>query len=571
LPAGRSHNTPAERALKVVPTEGVIVPFRPIAKIATILLSAVVGLVLLLACANVANLLLARASTRRKEIALRLALGAGRLRLLRQLLTESLLLALLGALVGLVVAFWTNRALAALNPPTPASWNFQLDLRLDWRTLGFTVVLTFATALLFGLAPAWQASKPDLIPALKDEMGFDPQRRRLRWLNLRNALVVLQTAVSLVLLISAGLFLRSLQSAQGMDFGFNPENRLALSLHLNRQGYEDDRGKAFIAQAVQRLATAPGVAAASAANTLPLGNLGIGDMATIEGGDPSSDNIQQVPVENQLIGVDYWAAMGTRLIRGREFTALDATGAAPVAIINEGMARRYFPNGDAIGGRLRIGPPGAPSVEIIGVSQDVVFNLSGRTRPIVYRPLAQQPTIWVALIVKAAGESQSVAAEMRRVLLSIDPNLPVAEIKSVDEIISLQFWPARASAVFLGLFGSLGLLLAAVGLYGVMSYAVSERTREIGVRMALGANPRNVLVLALRQGMVLSLLGAAIGMGAALAVTRLLSGLLYGVTAADPITYLLVPIFLMGVALLACYLPARRAARIDPMIALRQD
>ena len=571
LPADRTRDPDADRSLKLVRSQGLIVPFRPMANKATALLSAVVGLVLLIACANVANLLLARAAARRKEIAVRLALGAGRMRLIRQLLTESILLAMLGAVSGLLIAFWINRALMALEPPVPASWNFQIDLRLDAQALGFTVLLTFVTALLFGLAPALQASKPDLIPALKDEApALAPGRRHLRWLSLRNALVVAQVAVSLVLLVGAGLFIRSLQHVQRLDLGFKTEDRLALTFNLAMQGYDEARTREFVTRAVERLDALPGIESASAANFLPQGVMGFGAPVEIEG-RPSAPDARPTFVTDQLVGLDYLRTMGTRLVRGRDFTAQD-TGVAPrVAIINERMASRFFPNEDPLGKRLRIGEPNAPFCEIVGIAEDVTFSLGENPDPAVYRPLAQQSSRWLTLVVHTKGDPKARIAAVRSAVQAIDDNLPAQEIKTLEEIVGLQFWPARMLAGLLAVLGSVGLLLASVGVYGVMSYAVAQRTREIGVRMALGAHSRDVLKLIVRQGVGLTLAGAAIGLALSFAATRLIASLLYGVEATDPITFIFVPSFLLGVAVVACYLPARRGTKVDPILALRSE
>ncbi len=571
LPVERMRGANSNRSLKVVRSQGLSVPLRPMAKTATALLSAVVGLVLLIACANVANLLLARAAARRKEIAIRLALGAGRFRLIRQLLTESFLLAMLGAAGGLLIAFWINQALMALEPPVPASWNFRIDLRLDAATLGFTTLLSFVTALLFGLAPALQASKPDLIPALKDEVSGPARRGRyLRWLSLRNTLVVAQVAVSLVLLVGAGLFIRSLRHTQRLDLGFKTENRLALELNLAMQGYDDARTREFVAQTIDRLAASPGIESASAANFLPLGVRGDGSLIEIEG-RRRAPNERSPSVTSQLIGLDYLRTMGTRLERGRDFTAQDTASAPRVAIINERMASLFFPNEDPLGKRLRIGKQGEPFCEIVGVVQDVIVHLGAEPEPAVYRPLAQRSSGWLTLVVHTTGDPKSQISAVRSVVQAIDDNLPTREIKTLEAIVGLQFWPARSLAGLLAAIGMVGLLLASVGVYGVTSHAVAQRTREIGVRMALGAQSRDVLRLVIKQGAGLTLAGAAIGLALSFAVTRLITGLLYGVKATDPFTFIFVPSFLLGVAIVACYLPARRATRVDPLLALRRD
>jgi predicted permease len=491
------------------------------------------------------------------------------MRLIRQLLTESFLLALLGAGAGLLIALWINQALMALQPPVPASWNFRIDLRLDAPALGFTILLAFVTTLLFGLAPALQASKPDLVPALKDEAGAQG-RRRLRWLSLRNTLVVAQVAVSLVLLVGAGLFIRSLQHAQRLDLGFKTEDRLAMRFNLAMQGYDEARIREFVAQAIERLAALPGVESASAANALPLGVMGFGAPFEIEG-RPAPPGAQAAFATNQLVGLDYLRTMGTRLARGRDFTARDTATAPRVAIINERMASSFFPNEDPLGKRLRVGDSDAPFCEIVGVAQDVAFRLGENPYPTVYRPLAQQSSQWITLVVHTKGDPKAQIAAVRSAAQSLDGDLPTQEIGTFEEIVGLQFWPARMLAVLLAVLGSAGLLLASVGVYGVMSYVVAQRKREIGVRMALGAQSRDVLKLVVGQGLGLALAGAAIGLALSAAMTRYVSSLLYGVSANDPATFAIVASFLIVVALLACYLPARRATKVDPLAALRRD
>jgi predicted permease len=570
-PGGEQADSVADRALKLSRVQGISIPhFRRMARVGTALLFAVVGTVLLIACANVANLLLARAAARRKEIAVRLALGASRARLVRQLLTESALLAALGAAVGLLFALWLNRALAAFEPPLPGSWNFELDLRLDAAALVFTLALSVVTALAFGLLPAWQASKPDLTAALKDEAGAEGRRAWRRWLNPRDALVVAQVAVSLVLLISAGLFIRSLHYARRIDPGFETKNRLTLELNLEMQGYDEAKVKAFARQAVERLAALPGVVSASAVNALPLGVRGEAAPVFVEGREVPARG-REPYVEDQIVGPDYLRTMGTRLLGGRDFTARDAEGAPRVAIINEAMARRLFPGEEAIGKRFRVGRPDAAPWEVVGVAADVMFRLDEEPRPAMYRPLAQQGARWVTLVAHTAAAPQSLAAGFRREVQALDATLPAQEVKTLEAVVSFSLWPTRMAAGLLSAFSLLGLLLASIGIYGVMSYAVARRTREIGVRMALGARGTDVLRLILRRGVALTLTGTVIGLALALAAVRLLAGLLYGVKATDPLTFGLVSLFLIGVAVAACFVPARRATKVDPLVALRHE
>jgi predicted permease len=573
-PAARQRDPNEDRSLKLSHPQGINLPhFRQRVRMATALLFVVVGIVLLIACANVANLLLARAATRRKEIAVRLALGASRLRLVRQLLTESVLLGLLGAGGGLLLAFWLNRVLMSLKPPVPEAWGLRIDLSLDATVLGFTLLLAFVVSLFFGLLPALAASKPDVVHALKDETGVQVRRGWFRRFNLRSALVVVQLAVSLVLLITAGLFIRSLQQMQKVDPGFATENRLALSFNLEQEGYDEARGREFARQLLERVRALPGVQAATLTNFLPLGFMGLAEPITFEGrATPPAHELSFAAA--QIVGPDYFRTLGTMLVRGRDFTAQDTANAPAVAIINETLARRFFPNEDPLGKRLRIGNPASNPVpsEIIGIVQDTAIRSIGEEpQSATYRPLAQQHSSHQTLVLHTAGNPNALLPAVRREVQMLDENLPVQEIKTLEEIVGFAFWPMRTGAGLVGAFGLLGWLLASVGLYGVMSYAVAARTREIGVRMALGAQTSNVLTLIVRQGLTLSLLGVGAGLLLATAVTRVLQRFLFGVGATDPVTFVGVALLLTSIALMACWLPARRATKVDPLQALRSE
>jgi predicted permease len=573
-PAARQRDPNEDRSLKLDHPQGVNLPhFRRRIQMATALLFVVVGIVLLIACANVANLLLARSTVRRKEIAVRLALGASRWRLLRQLLTESALLGLLGAGAGLLLALWLNRVLMMLKPPLPESWGLRLDLQLDANVLGFTLLLALAVSLLFGLLPALAASKPDVVQALKDETGVQGRRGFFRRFHLRNVLVVGQLAVSLVLLITAGLFIRSLQQMQRVDPGFQTENRLALSFNLEQEGYDESRGREFSRQLLERARALPGVQAAELTNFLPLGFMALAEPITFEG-RPTPPASELTYAASQIVGAEYFRTLGTPLVRGRAFTPQDTANAPAVAIINETLARRFYPNVDPLGQRVRIGNPASnpPPREIIGIVKDTAIRSIGEEPALVtYRPLAQQPSSFQTLVVHAAGNPKALLPALRREVQMLDENLPVQEIKTVEEIVAFSFWPMRMGAGLVGAFGLLGLLLASVGLYGVMSYAVAARTREIGVRMALGADAKDVLALIVKHGLTLSLLGVSLGVLLALAATRLLQRLLFGIVASDPVTFISVALLLTIIALVACWIPARRATKVDPMIALRHD
>ncbi|HKQ74107.1 MAG TPA: ABC transporter permease [Blastocatellia bacterium] len=576
LPPEQRFDPNADRSIRLIHPRGInISNIREMAVTATRLLAATVITVLLIACANVANLLLARASTRRKEIAVRLALGATRFRLIRQLLTESMLLALAGATAGLLLAYWINQLLMAFKPPFPSAYTFTLDLSLDGRTFGFTLALAVVTGVIFGMVPALQASRPDVVPALKDESGGEGARSR--WLNLRGALVVMQVALSLALLISTGLFLRSLRYAQLIDLGFNPENVVEVSFDLRLQGYIEAKGREFYRRIVERLEGLPGAQTACVTNQLPLGFMALGSSVVPEGRDiPPNER----PYANSFsVGSRYFETIGTPLLRGRDFNAQDTINSTRVAIVSEKLARRLWPEikdpGEALGKRLRAGAPEPITHEVIGVAKDSknnIFNAIDREpEPTIYRPFAQNYSATASVVIRASGDPRGLIPAVRREVAALDENLPAQDLQPLSETTGLATWSARTGAVALSFFGLIGLALASVGIYGVMSYSVARRTREMGLRMALGAQARDVMKLVVKQAMGLILIGTVIGLTLAVAGTRLIASLLYGVTATDPATFAGVALFLIVVGLLACYLPARKATKIDPMTALRHD
>jgi predicted permease len=527
-------------------------------------LMGVVGLVLLLACVNLANLLLARATERRKEIAIRLALGASRVRLVRQLLTESVVLSLAGGAFGLLLATWLNALVSAIKLPTDIALVF--DLRTDWRVLVFTLGVSLATGVIFSLLPALQSSKPDMIPALKDDSAMGGFRRS----RLRNALVVAQVALSLVLLVCAGLIVRGLQAAQAMHPGFNPQNAVALSFDLGLQGYDEERGRAFQRDVVERAKGLPGVRSVTLTNSLPLA-IDYNSTTIYVEGQPtasSSDLPLAVPFE---VGLDYFKTMGIPL-RGRDFTEHDDKTESRVAIVNETFARKFWHGEDAIGKRFNSTGPDKPYWEVIGVVADGKYNsLVENQKPALYRPMLRDYSSLVVLVARVEGDPQGAVARLRGVVQSLDPSMPVFDAKTLTEHMQIPLFPARMAAMVLGSFGVLALVLAGIGIYGVMSYVVAGRTREIGLRMALGADRRSVLRLIVGQGMTLAVIGLGVGLLIAAAFARLLTSQLYGVSPADPVTFACVALLLAAVALLACYIPARRATRVDPMIALRYE
>jgi len=526
-------------------------------------LMGIAGLTLLLVCVNLANLLLARAIDRRKEIAVRLALGAGRRRVVRQLLTESLLLSSFAAAFGLGLAFWLIQAPGKFKLPMAIS--FALDL--DWRVFIFTIAVTFVASAAFGLLPAWQVTKPDLVPALKDEPPSSGYRRS--WL--RGALVVVQVALSLALMIAAGLALRGLERMQSIDLGFNPQQVVKLSFDLNLQGYDIDRGKEFQKQILDRVRALPGVRTAAVGNYVPPDLHVAMPPVNIEGQAPARSG--EAPRAGAAsVSPEHLRTLGTRLLGGRDFTEQDDERAPRVAVINETFARRFWPDGDAVGKRFSLSGRNESLIQVIGIAQDGKYrNLSEDPLPFSFIPMKQSYDGLTTLVARTTGDQAGAIAAIRRELRQLDPHLPIFDDETLTENMRLSLLPAQIVASLLGGFGALSLTLAAVGVFGVMSYAVSRRTHEIGVRMALGANRGDVLRLLIRQGMTTVALGVAMGLAVALALTRLMSGLLFGVSPTDPLTFAGVALLLAGVALVACYIPARRATKIDPIAALRRE
>ncbi len=581
-------STLASQLEKAYPNEneGVVATLFPVSRIdprgytplltAAALLMSVVGMVLLIACANVANLLLARAFARSREIAVRLAMGASRWRLIRQLLTESVLLALMGGAAGLLVAVWTIDLLKRTPPPT-GIFSFNLDFSIDASVLWFTFAMSLLTGIIFGLAPALQYSRPDILPSLKDESyGAAQSRRRF---TMRNMLVVAQVALSLTLLIGAGLFLRSLLRIQSVHPGFDADRVLTASLNINLLRYTTQQGRDFYRKTVERVAGLPGVESVSLARVVPISGGMRSTSFVIEGQDDQEINRRRIDGDDGLqvtganvVGANYFRTMGVSLIRGRDFTATDDQNAPRVVIVNETFARQYFSGQEPLGGRVRFGGSRNPWSEIIGVARDSKYRtLDEIPRPFVYLPLAQNHETGMTLHARVTGAPMSVAAAVRREINSIEKNLPLADLQPLSALIGASLYPARMGALLIGVFGLLALLLAGVGLYGVMSYAVSRRTREIGLRMALGARARDVLNLVVKEAMTLVLVGMAIGWGAAAALSRLIDSFLFGVGALDALTFAVIPLALASVALVATYLPARRAMKVDPMVALRCD
>jgi putative ABC transport system permease protein len=534
-----------------------------------LLLSAAVACLLLIACANVANLLLARAEGRQREIAVRAAIGAGPWRIARQLLTESLVLALLGTVAGVAIAFGAAQLIEVIDP---ASLPKIGAVDLDARVLAFTAVVGLATTTLFGLVPVLRASKVHLTDALRDgsvTATASTSRRRLR-----ATLVVAETALAVVLVTGAGLMIRSVVALQRVELGFDPSNVITMRVALPEASYEtQEQVVATYERLLERVRPLPGVRHAGLMRALPLGTT-IGDWGlTVEGYTPSN------PGDNpkgdwQVVSAGALEALGEHLVRGRMLAVSDAKGTPEVALINETMARAYWPGQDPIGRRIRQGGPARPWITIVGIVADVRHNgLEVAIKEKFYRPHAQFlfPVRNMHLVVKAAGDPMSLVGPIRAEVSAIDPRVPVASVRTMDEVVSTAMSQPRLARWVLVLFGAMALLLAAVGLYGVLSYVVSERQQEIGIRIAIGAEPRGVRSMVLRHGLGLAVAGVAAGTLASLALARLIEGLLHGVAAHDPLTFVVVPAILVGVALLASWLPAWRATRVSPLLALRSQ
>jgi putative ABC transport system permease protein len=540
-------------------------------KTATLALMAAVGFVLLIVCANVANLMLARAAGRQKEMALRAALGASRWRLIRQLLTESVLLALVGGALGVLIAYWGVDLLRTLNPGEAAKFAPGWDkLRVSLPVLGFNLGLSLFSGVLFGLAPAWQISRSDLNGALK-EGGRQTASGSHR---LRGLLVISEVALSLVLLVSAGLLMRSFVSLIKTDPGFSPDQILTMRVSLPAAKYKEDPQKvAFYSDLVNRVNTLPGVESTAIINYLPLGGGNSSDSFLIEG-TPEPPPGQDFMGRYRVCSPGYFETLGIPILQGRSFTEQDKAGAPPVVIVNETLAKKYWPpNGNAVGKRMRFsGPPDkSPWIEVVGVVKDVKHDLKLPVTPDFYLPHAQDTWGSMVLVARTKVDPLALAGSIRQQVWSIDKDQPVYEVRSMNEVRAFSVSLYSFSSGSLGVFAVIALLLAAIGIYGVMSYAVTQRTQEIGIRMALGARATDVLKLVVGNGMTLAVIGVAAGLVAAFAMTRLLASLLFGVTPTDVVTFSSGTVGLLLVALLACYLPARRAAKVNPLVALRDE
>jgi predicted permease len=530
----------------------------------TMMLGAV-GLVLLIACANLANLLLAQAARREKEMTVRAALGAGRGRLLRQLLTESTLLSLSGAAVGLILAYWGRNLLWSYRPSFIEQND--IDLSLDSHVLLFTLGIALLTGALFGAVPAFKASAPNLADALK--AGGRGNSVGWRSNPVRSLLVVFETALALVALVGAGLFIRSQQNAQRIDPGFESEKLFIMAFDLGALHYNEGRAQQFYRSAVERAASSPGVQAATVAGNFPLGG-GFARTVFPEGQDEGSGYRGTLTTTNS-ISPSFFDTLRIPVLRGRPFTDIDRKDTVLVAIGNEAMAKHFWPNGDALGKRFHFF--GDPVLrQIVGVVKDTVVDQIGEApQPVVYLPITQEVSLFATLQVRTTGKPEAALATVRSAVQSLDSNLAITNVQTIHEIMNQGLWAPRMGAALLTLFGGLALILAGVGVYGVLSYSVNQQRHEIGIRRALGAQGRDVLRLVVGQGLRLTVAGLALGLLLAAVFARLLVSLLFGVTATDPWTFVSVAGVLLLVALFACYVPARRATTVDPLVALRYD
>jgi putative ABC transport system permease protein len=535
-----------------------------------LILLCAVAFVLLMGCTNVANLLLGRAAGRQREIAVRVALGADRKRVIRQLLTESSLLAGLGGVAGLLLAMWGTKALLALGPKNMLA---VAPAVVDWRVLAFTMAISLATGILFGLGPSFVALSCDLNKTLK-EGGRESSSGR-RGNRLRAALVIAELSLAVVILVGSGLCIRSFYLLNSVNPGFNPHNLLTMKLSLPNASYKDDAKKiAFFQQLRDRTAALPGVISASADSWLPFTTLGAATGFQIEGRAKVSDADQPI-TDVRVVEPDYFRTMGIPLVTGREFSEQEASVQSHVVIINQALATRYFPNENPVGNRMYIAMGGQteknPSL-IIGVAGDVKHEgLNTSPGAMIYWPHPELPLSFMTFVVRTTGNPLALASAVRQQVKQLDPALPLSDVATMEQRMSDSLAESRFSTLLLGIFAVVAIVLASVGIYGVTSYAVTARQHEIGIRMAIGAQPGDVERMFMRRGIGLTLAGLGLGLLTSFALTKLLAGLLFGVTPHDPLTFIAMAALLLIVSMLACYIPARRATRVDPLVALRYE
>jgi predicted permease len=546
---------------------------------AALLLGGVVGAVLLIACANIANLLLSKAAARQRELAVRLALGASRGRLVQQLLTESVVLSVVGGAAGIALAWGLVEAFRAAPPP-PGALPIAFDFSIDQRVLFFALALSCVTGIVFGVVPALNASRPVLVPALKGASGSGAERPRR--LDLKKTLVVAEVALSLLLLIAAGLFVRSLRTTRAVDPGIDAERLVSAPLNINLLRYTRAQGREFYRQVVERAERLPGVESASVSRVTLLGGTTRILSVHVEGRAASHDQVMSensgivrgdpTIINADVVGPRFFKTMGIPLLSGRDFADTDAEDRPPVIILNAAAAAIHFPGGSPIGSRISVEGPKGPWREIIGVVRDSKYgSLTEDGVPVAYMPLAQNHETGMMLYVRASVPPASVVAPLRREIHELEPNLPVPTIEPMTQTIGTSLYAARMGAWLLAIFGGLAVLLAVVGIYGVLSFSISRRTREMGIRLALGADRQHVFLLVVRDGMLLVILGIVIGLGAGLAVSRSLGAFLFGVSTTDLPTFAGTVGILGAVALIACAIPARRAIGVNPVTALRQE
>jgi predicted permease len=556
----------AERRVEITPGHEALSVLRREARAPLLLLMSVVALVLLIACANVANLMLARAASRRKEIGVRLALGAGRGRLIRQLLTESLLLSIAGGAIGLLLAPWAMHLLVSMVYGSEQT--LPLDLDPNPRVLGFTCAISLLTGVLFGLAPALRSTRLDLAPTLKvNARGTIGEPSRF---GLSKGLVVAQVALSLVLMVGAGLFIGSLQNLRNLDLGFRPDNVLVFQLDPRGAGYQQEQLPPLYRRMLDSVRAVPGVESASLSFRTLLSGARRSESVAVEGYTAERDEDNAIRIIH--VSPDYFESVGMTLLEGRAIDDRDREGSAPVVVVNQQFAERYFKGRRALGGHIRFGDLSAPSAEIVGVVANAKYNEMREEAPeAAFVPVYQRPEFVESLDIRAAGDPAALTSEVRRVLGEVDRNLPIREVTTLQAQVDRRLSPERLVATLTSFFGLFALLLASIGLFGVMSYAVSRRTSEIGIRMALGAESGSVLWMVLRESLWLVVIGAVAGLAASVASTRLVAGLLYELSPTDPVAFTASAMVLMGVAAIAAYIPARRAARVDPIVALRYE
>jgi predicted permease len=522
----------------------------------------VVGIVLLIVCNNLASLLLARSSARQKEMGIRVSLGAGRVRLVRQLLTESLLIGLVGGGAGLFLAVITsNKVLVSTGAP--------VTVQLDGRVLLFTLVLSMLAVLAFGLAPALQVSRTNPVATLRAALGTtDKSTHRLRKL-----LIFGQITLSLILLICGGLFLKSIRNVGNVDAGFDARQGLVVPLDLGLQNYSEEKGREFYRQLLERVRAQPLVQSESLTEYVPLDASTFGQaVVTLDGQTTRPEEMDAFRAGIDTVSPDYFRTMGIPILRGRAIEAEDSETSPKVVVVNESMARRFWPNAEAVGQRISLSGARGPLYEVVGVVKDGAYRILGeKPQPYLYRALAQNYVPNMTLVVRTANDPASALAGVRAEIERLDSNLPLTRIKSIAELVSQSLLPARVAALMLGVFGLLALILAAAGIYGATACSVSERTYEIGIRMALGAKRRDILKLIGREGLTTVVAGIGLGLVLGFSVSQVIRSFIFGILSGDVVTFVIIPLILVGVTLLACYVPARRAMRIGPIIALKSE